>query len=772
LDGARLPSPTTTKKGGVPSITNTNIKYLRDDGTWQTPPDNILGIHKTTHQNGGTDEISVAGLSGLLADGQAPLAHNQAAETINSGLLDGARLQAPTATKKGGVPAIISAGKFLDDSGAWADIEPGDIHATTPATYINGDLLPALSATKKGGVPATGTPSGKVLSDANTWVALSSGLVAHASSHGNGGTDEISVAGLSGLLADPQTPLAHNQDAATITSGALDGSRLPARTATKRGGVPPVASPIGAFLKDDDTWATSPAIGSHKATHQDGGTDEISLAGLSGLTADQIPAHTQAAESINSGTLSNCNLPTPTTTKKGGVPALSNVATQYLNGQGAWATPPSGGSAVLPFKTVGFTSGMDYVCGGTAANVQIQQAIDYCYANGGGEVRLAAGIYNLAAKITLKSGVGLFGVLPAKNADYTAYPLYDTRFYITDTVNNAIEVQSCSYLSGIQFYYPNQHTNSAPIAYPATIATSVGVTQFVMEHCYAVNPYDFISFLGNGQQNCINDVVGYPLHCGIAINREWDVTRLTNIHFWPYPNIGASPGPANPGPVLIAWVWANGVAYDLTNADGLMMANCFAYGYHRGLRGTNEMGLGVTMCWFEACEVGIELISCTYCKILGGACGSSQYPSGNGGTNSMVINGGYENMITNMGMGQLNTNGILIMGNAYMTTLTGNTISFSFKNIGLARGIWVAGGCERIILNGNNIDGCSSASSYGVLLQGTYCSMVGNIIAHCTNGLHLDSDNYNAIGLNTVHSSGGLLGTAGANDVIAHNIGI
>jgi len=31
--------------------------------------------HKTSHQDGGSDEVSVAGLSGLLADGQTPLAH-------------------------------------------------------------------------------------------------------------------------------------------------------------------------------------------------------------------------------------------------------------------------------------------------------------------------------------------------------------------------------------------------------------------------------------------------------------------------------------------------------------------------------------------------------------------------------------------------------------------------------------------------------------------------------------------------------------------------
>lgn len=39
----------------------------------------------------------------------------------------------------------------------------------------------------------------------------------HASSHENGGGDEISVAGLSGLLADPQTPTAHSHDWADVT---------------------------------------------------------------------------------------------------------------------------------------------------------------------------------------------------------------------------------------------------------------------------------------------------------------------------------------------------------------------------------------------------------------------------------------------------------------------------------------------------------------------------------------------------------------------------
>ncbi len=42
-------------------------------------------------------------------------------------------------------------------------------------------------------------------------------LPAHASTHQDGGGDEISVTGLSGLLADPQTPAAHTHAHASTT---------------------------------------------------------------------------------------------------------------------------------------------------------------------------------------------------------------------------------------------------------------------------------------------------------------------------------------------------------------------------------------------------------------------------------------------------------------------------------------------------------------------------------------------------------------------------
>jgi len=56
-----------------------------------------------------------------------------------------------------------------------------------------------------------------------------------------------------------------------------------------------------------------------------------------------------------------------------------------------------------------FDGTYNYICDGTADNVEIQAAIDYIATMGGGEVILTAGTYTIAATITMKPGVWLYG---------------------------------------------------------------------------------------------------------------------------------------------------------------------------------------------------------------------------------------------------------------------------------------------------------------------------------------------------------------------------
>lgn len=114
---------------------------------------------------------------------------------------------------------------------------------------VSGTWKPGAGAQGAAGGDLAGTyPNPSVVNDSHLHSAATiTSVPAHASTHENGGADEISVAGLVGLLADSQTPLAH------------------------------------------------------KTSHENGGADEISVVGLSGLLADAQTPAAHAASHISGG---------------------------------------------------------------------------------------------------------------------------------------------------------------------------------------------------------------------------------------------------------------------------------------------------------------------------------------------------------------------------------------------------------------------------------------------------------------------------------------
>ena len=178
-----------------------------------------LDSHSGDHENGGADEIDVTDLSGLLADAQTPLAHAsnhtdgtddiQNATAAQKGLVTAAQitmLEGHAARhENGGADEISVAGL----SGALADAQIPTAHAAShtdgtddvqDATALQKGLMTLAYAGKLDGIAA-----GADVTGAN-WPQV------HAVSHGDGGGDEISVAGLSGVLADNQNPVAHASD--------------------------------------------------------------------------------------------------------------------------------------------------------------------------------------------------------------------------------------------------------------------------------------------------------------------------------------------------------------------------------------------------------------------------------------------------------------------------------------------------------------------------------------------------------------------------------
>lgn len=138
-----------------------------DSGQAETPPE-----HASTHENGGDDEISVAGLSGELADAQTPKTH---ASTHQSGGADAIKLDdlaAPddntdldvSTTRHGLVPkAPDDTEQFLRGDGSWAGLGiTGYVPLDTilSSTSYDGDLFSSQSKTLIDLSAVFGAPAG------------------------------------------------------------------------------------------------------------------------------------------------------------------------------------------------------------------------------------------------------------------------------------------------------------------------------------------------------------------------------------------------------------------------------------------------------------------------------------------------------------------------------------------------------------------------------------------------------------------------------------
>jgi len=156
LDTLAAPTDVTTLNasagahGLLRKLSGTATEYLDGSGAWSTPAGGggAPAAHKTTHENGGADEITVAGLSGLLADGQTPLAHKTTHEAggsdvitaldagvITTGTIAAARLPA----RIGAVGLIIDGGGSAITTGVKGFVEVPFACTITAATLLSTD---------------------------------------------------------------------------------------------------------------------------------------------------------------------------------------------------------------------------------------------------------------------------------------------------------------------------------------------------------------------------------------------------------------------------------------------------------------------------------------------------------------------------------------------------------------------------------------------------------------------------------------------------------
>jgi len=174
---------------------------------------------------------------------------------------------AALAAATSGLSTLIGgvAGLTVGNVSAWVTTgtgsTPRELNALCSNVQYNGELCPdatetaAMLAAIEAALIADPNITSVTLQSVNIENVPTGPPIAHASSHENGGADEISVAGLSGALADAQTPT------------------------------------------------------SHASSHENGGADEISVAGLSGALADaQTPtSHAIGGAEHSSSTLAQLN---------------------------------------------------------------------------------------------------------------------------------------------------------------------------------------------------------------------------------------------------------------------------------------------------------------------------------------------------------------------------------------------------------------------------------------------------------------------------------
>jgi hypothetical protein len=255
----------------------------------------VLLSHADRHKHGGGDEVASATPGANLipkADGSGKLdvgwmptgtfTDEAVAITTNDttpGYLDdkvlaGAGLTSTVVTPSGDedlrLDVVANAdGSILVNAD---DIQVGILATDSQHGDRGGGSLHTLAIASGAAGFLSGTDKQAIDDLATTYAPL-----AHASRHENGGLDEISVADLSGLLADPQTPLAH---VSTHANGGSDELSVEGLSGLLADGQTPLA---------------------HVSTHANGGSDELNVGGLSGTLADPQTPATHASSHAGAG---------------------------------------------------------------------------------------------------------------------------------------------------------------------------------------------------------------------------------------------------------------------------------------------------------------------------------------------------------------------------------------------------------------------------------------------------------------------------------------
>lgn len=402
--------------------------------------------------------------------------------------------------------------------------------------------------------------------------------------------------------------------------------------------------------------------------------------------------------------------------------------------------------------SVGPSDVYDFTTDGTADELTLMEAA--AALGGRGTVLLAANDYQFRGTLTVPLGVEFRATVPAiygtglLGGDNGFVTNSTARFCITNATHTAVKLTGGSKLTNIDFYYPNQETNSStPKIYPYTITLAVSGPQWPAHvsimNCHIVNAYDFLDATLGHSHLVIDGLVGTVIHKGILVDNGGHGDIYNNIHFLPHY------GGQTLGNLLINYICSNMTAFEFRECDNGIISQCGIWNAGSGiiLSGTN--GLFVTQCIFDYVKRPLVLINSALNNIIEDNTFVSMQSNYNYAyINTRIYNSSQRAVyISDTGSGGniissnvIRSGGCGIYNNGPRNTITGNSIQFGFVNSSYDLSIGInnlAGGSDSII-SGNYITGGNRIATLGIT---TYSSanIFGNTILSVSNGAFYDN---------------------------------
>jgi hypothetical protein len=231
--------------------------------------------------------------------------------------------------------------------------------------------------------------------------------------------------------------------------------------------------------------------------------------------------------------------------------------------------------------------------GVTDDTTAIQNAVNSLGAKGGAVELDNNGRYRIATNLTIPNGVILKGKieLPGKftnGANSTAgFDLIGSSLFLASTAT--ITVSNGAGLRGINIIRYGMSFPSPNAAAFAGTAITIGGDDAYVGYC-SITGFNK-GIYSSGYQRPHFEWLYMDNQNGIEITACADITRLNNIHMWPfgvYPNLS------------IANFQRFGSAYYIHDTvDGPMLSNCFAYGYLNGFYFKNASTISASNCFAD-----------------------------------------------------------------------------------------------------------------------------------------------------------------------------